>query len=77
LLESKNIITNLSGGTLMVSMARGSLQGSVLLPLLWSLAVDELLWELNDKGYYTVQYIDNIAILINGKFLWTLSKVLP
>jgi hypothetical protein len=48
--ESKNIIITLSGETLMVSMARGCLQEGVLSPPLWSLVVDELLWELNDKG---------------------------
>jgi hypothetical protein len=30
------------------------LQEGVLSPLLWSLVVDELLWELNDIDYYTV-----------------------
>jgi hypothetical protein len=40
----------------------------VLSPLLWGLVVDDLLWELNDGGYYTVGYADDIAILIIGKF---------
>jgi hypothetical protein len=41
-------------------------------------AVDELLWELNDSDYYTctVGYADDIAVLINGKFLQTVSEVL-
>jgi hypothetical protein len=34
--------------------------------------VDDLLWELNSNGYYTVGY----AILINGKFPYTVSEVL-
>jgi hypothetical protein len=50
--------------------------GGVLSPLLWSLVVDELLWELNSNGYYTVGYADDIAILINGKFPYTGSEVL-
>jgi hypothetical protein len=48
----------------------------VLSPLLWSLVVDDLLWELNKKSYYTVGYADDIAILINGKFPQTMSEVL-
>jgi hypothetical protein len=48
MLESRNIITTLSGETM--STARGCSQGGVLSPLLWSLVmVDELLLELNDN----------------------------
>jgi hypothetical protein len=43
---------------------------------MWSLVVDDLLWELNHRGYYTVGYADDIAILINGKFPQTVSEVL-
>jgi hypothetical protein len=34
------------------------------------------LWRLNNSGYYTVEYADDIAILINGRFLQTVSEVL-
>jgi hypothetical protein len=57
-----------------VTVARGYQQGGVLSPLLWSFIVDNLLWELNKKGYYTVGYADDIAILINGKFPQTMSE---
>jgi hypothetical protein len=76
MLENRNIIATFSGETLGASAARGCLQGGVLLPLLWSLVVDDLLCELNDNRYYTVGYADDTAILINGKFLQTLSEVL-
>jgi hypothetical protein len=68
MLESRNIKATLSGETLGVAAVRGCPQGGVLSPLLWSLVVDDLLWELNYRGYYTVEYADDIAILINGKF---------
>jgi hypothetical protein len=61
---------------LRASAARGCPQGGVLSPLLCSFVVDNLLWELNSNGYYTVGYADDIAILINGKFLYTVSEVL-
>jgi hypothetical protein len=76
MLESRNIVTTLSGGTFRASTTKGCLQEGVLSPLLWSLVVDEFIWELNDGGYYTVGYEDDIAILINGKFLQTVSEVL-
>jgi hypothetical protein len=75
MLESRNIVVTLLGETLGVSVAGGGPQGGVLSPLLWSLVVDDL-WELNDSGYYTVGYADDIAILINGKFPQTVSEVL-
>jgi hypothetical protein len=75
MLESRNIIATLLGETLGASTARGCLQGGVLMPLLWSLVMDNLLWELKSNGYYTVGYVDNIAILINGKFLQTVTDL--
>jgi hypothetical protein len=76
MLDNRNISATLSGETLRVSVARGCLQGGVLSPLLWTLVVDDLLWKLNSNGYCTVGYADDIAILINGKFPYTLSEVL-
>jgi hypothetical protein len=68
MLESRNIKATLSGETLGATAVRGCPQGGVLSPLLWSLVMDDLLWELHYRGYYTVGYADDIAILINGKF---------
>jgi hypothetical protein len=41
----------------------------LLLPLLWSLVVDKILWGFNDD------YGNDIAIVINGKFHQTGSEV--
>jgi hypothetical protein len=76
MLDSRNINTILSGETLRASAAGGCPQGGVFSPLLWSLVVDDLLWELNSNGYYIVGYADDIAILIKGKFPYTVSEVL-
>jgi hypothetical protein len=76
MLECRDISATLSGETLGASVARGCLQGGVPSPLLWSLVVDDLISGLNSNGYYTVGYADDIAILINGKFLHTVSVVL-
>jgi hypothetical protein len=76
MLESRSITATLSGETLGASASRGCKQGGVLSPLLWSLVVDDLLWGLNDVGYYTVGYADDVAIFTQGKFLTTVSECL-
>jgi hypothetical protein len=76
MLESRNTSAKLSGETLGATAAKGCPQGGVLSPLLWRMAVDYLLWRLDSNGYHTVGYANDMAILINGKFLQTVSKVL-
>jgi hypothetical protein len=68
MLETGNIITTLLGETVRESMARGYLQ-VVLLPMLWSLVVGKLLWELNDRDYYTTGEANDIATLSLENFL--------
>jgi hypothetical protein len=68
MLESREIVTTLSGETLRVSVAKGCQ------PLLWCLVMDVLLWELNKDGQDTGY--DDKAILINGKFLQMVSEIL-
>jgi hypothetical protein len=33
--------------------------GRCALPLLWGLDLDDLLWELNDSGYYMLEYAND------------------
>jgi hypothetical protein len=75
LLKGRNIITTLAREILRASAARGCTQGGVLSPLLWSLVMDEFLWDLNDNDYCTEGYADDISILINRKFPHTVSGV--
>jgi hypothetical protein len=58
------------------SVARGCPQGGVLSPLLWSLVMDELVEGLNEKGCCTLGYADDIAILVSGRFPYTVSELL-
>jgi hypothetical protein len=65
MLESRNISATLSGEARTVSATRECPQEGVLSPLLWSLVVDDLIRGLNNDRYNTVEYADDIAILIN------------
>jgi hypothetical protein len=74
MVESRNIITTLSGEPLRLSVAKGCLQSGVHSPLLWCLVVDDLLWGLKIDGYYMERYADDIAVPINGKLHQTVSR---
>ena len=76
MLSSRCIISSLMGETLQVASVRGCPQGGLLSPQLWNLTVNELLWDLNEAGYYSIGYADDIAIIIRGKFPSTVSEVL-
>jgi hypothetical protein len=76
MLRNRKIIATVAGETLKGSVARACPQGDVLSPLLWSLVVDELIGGLNENGYYTLGYADDIAILVSGKFPYTVSELL-
>jgi hypothetical protein len=52
----------------------GAFPRGVFSPLLRSLVVDDLLWGLNDVGWYRIGYVGDITILINGIFLSTISE---
>lgn len=55
---------------------RGTPQGGVLSPLLWNLAVDEILKDLTKRRIKAVAYADDMAILVSGKFPSTLSELM-
>jgi hypothetical protein len=63
-LGSRKITATLAGETLEGFVARGCPQGGILSPLLWNLVVGKLIGGLDGNGYYTLGYVDDIAILI-------------
>jgi hypothetical protein len=75
MLGNRKIIGTLTGETLEGSVARGCPQAGILSPLLWSLVVDELVEGLDENGYNTLGYADDIAILVSGKFPYTASAL--
>ena len=76
MLSSRYIIYSLIGETIQVTSIRGCPQGGILSPLLWNLTMDDLLRDLNEAGYYSIGFADDIAIIIRGKFPSTVSEVL-
>jgi Reverse transcriptase (RNA-dependent DNA polymerase). len=76
MLTSRCIITSLMGETMQAASVSGCPIGWVLSPLLWNLTVDELLWDLNEAGYYSIGFEYDIAIIIRPKSRSTVSEVL-
>jgi hypothetical protein len=43
---------------------------------MWDLTLNELLWDLNEAGYYSIGFAGDIAIVIRDKFPSSVSEVL-
>jgi len=76
MLEGRLIHTSLMGSSITAKVTRGCLQGGVLSPLLWNLAVDRLLTVTNDLGFSTLGYADDIVIIVQGKVTHTVKETL-
>jgi len=68
MLGSRKIIAVLAEENLEGFVFKDSLQGGMLSVLLWSLVVDKLIRVLNKNRCSTLEYADDIAILISRKF---------
>lgn len=76
MLESR-IIQAKSGDSLITRyVRRGTPQGGVLSPLLWVVALNSILLELNRDGVKVVAYADDVVIAVTGPFLSTVSEIL-
>jgi hypothetical protein len=60
-------MTTLFDETVEVLVGGGCRWGGVLAPILWNLVIDGLIENLNNAGYYTQGYADDLAILILRK----------
>ena len=76
MLECRLIHTSLTGSSLNAKVAGGCLQGGVLSPLLWNLVADRLLTIINDLGFSTFGYADDIFIIVQGKFANTVREIM-
>ncbi|CAK1595342.1 unnamed protein product [Parnassius mnemosyne] len=55
---------------------RGCAQGGVLSPLLWNLAVDQLLYKMADIRIDTLGYADDLVIVVRGFCQSILSSII-
>lgn len=55
---------------------KGCPQGGVLSPILWNMVIDGLLKELNESGFNTEGFADDLVILLIGKYEDTLSSMM-
>lgn len=80
MLEKREVSASIREISYEVGTARSCPQGEVLSPLLWSMPVDNLLNDLNNKGYNDIGYADYIAVTIRGKhdvFLGNIMQTFP
>jgi Reverse transcriptase (RNA-dependent DNA polymerase). len=48
------------------NVCKGCPQGSVCGPAIWNMMMDDLLWELNDRGCKVVAFADDLLLVIEG-----------
>lgn len=76
LLGDRRVQATMFEETITVRTTRGCAQGGVLSPLLWNLVVDGLICQLNEHGYYTQGYADDLVIAIRGADCYTVSDLM-
>ncbi|MCP3661285.1 MAG: hypothetical protein GY696_02130 [Gammaproteobacteria bacterium] len=76
MLRQRVVRASIGGCTMQVAVSRGCPQGGVLSPILWNLVVDELLVRLTAAGFFVQGYADDIAILVAGICLSTVSGLI-
>ena len=76
MLESRLVHTSIMGSSLTAKVVGGCPQREVLSPLLWNLVVDRLLTIINDLGFSTFGYPDDIVIIVQGKFAHTVREIM-
>ncbi len=76
MLRDRIIITRLGSAKVRVFVTQGCPQGGVLPPLLYCLVKDGLLNLLNNSGYYSQSFSDDLSILLTGICINTLSGLM-
>ena len=76
MLISRIVNSELGESTIRRQVVRGTPQGGVLSPLLWNIAINGLLVELEKEGIGVIAYADDVAIAVSGKFLNTIKEVM-
>jgi len=69
MLSSRARSINVEDITVRVLLMKGCPQGGRLSPFFWNIVLDTLVNHLNNNGFYTISYADDIVILQTGKSL--------
>ncbi|XP_054015995.1 uncharacterized protein LOC128896663 [Hylaeus anthracinus] len=67
MLENRKLISSRGETTIQGTVQRGCPQGRILSPLLWCLAVDSLLYALEDNNVMVMAYADDVVFMAKGK----------
>lgn len=76
MLKTRRVQSTLLNETREISTTRGCPQGGVLSPLLWNLVVDDLLEQVSRTGAFIQGYADDIVLVVQGKFVDTVTDVM-
>lgn len=76
MLSSRIVSAKLGPVTITVTTTKGCPQGGVLPPLLYILVKDSLLKALNDAGYFSQSFADDLAVIVIGLYVSTLCELM-
>ena len=76
MLSGRTVEATICGTTTKLGVTRGCPQGGILSPILWCMVIDSLLVELNNGGFFTQGYSDDVSCLICGDFLVTIGDLM-
>lgn len=75
MLRCRTVTLSIGNTSKKAQVAGGCPQGGVLSPLLWNLVINPLITSLNNSGFPTIGYADDIVTLIDGPSLHTLTEL--
>ena len=73
MLSKREVLIIVGGIEIEVVVDRGC---PVFCPVLWNTVIDSLIRRLNDLGYHTIGYTDDLTILLTGKYVDALRKIM-
>lgn len=76
MLKSRIVNSYLGSTKVSVLVSKGCPQGGVLPPLLYILVKDSVLKTLNDMGYNSHSFADDLAVILIGKFISSLCELM-
>jgi hypothetical protein len=76
MLECRLVHISLMGSSLTATVVGGCPRGGVLSPLLCNLFAARLLTATNDLGFSIFGYADDIVIIVQGKFAYTVREIM-